>query len=451
VIASYPQLQPDHAETSALLLAQLSKQLGNSSYIPPASEPFRVEHYAVRVNALWLLSLVMSLMVSLFCILFKQWIRSYLRWTVVTPVSVAVGVRQYRYDGLRSWKFETTLTMLPVLMQAALIVFFGGLLDFAWNMNRTIAVVVTVSAGGGVLILVATTILPILAPTSPYRTKATLLLRAFGKLVATIAKDLVHYAIAQLTTTPPRRVLSDIEFPKPMTAVSHITHTTYDRGQSDLSWMVSDVRHVQSLNGATEGTVRAILDVLGPSYDESEAISVLPRLLASGPPVQGPELYFECLWTIISALYSLSREEVQSILSESWPFEVSKFTRFFDRASPLMFLLLYRAFDTAVAWQTDWHTEMTLLLIMSQQQGDRFKRTLILLTRRRLRADDDQDDDYATERSLERSSHTKISFLEAMYDDAPAGVFCNQFVLLDVEGLGVTFDGTSPRLAGDRS
>jgi hypothetical protein len=501
VIASYPQLQPDHAETSALLLAQLSKQLGNSSYTPPASEPFRVEPYAVRVNALWFLSLVMSLVVSLFCILFKQWIRSYLRWTTVTPVSVAVGVRQYRYDGLRSWKFETTLTMLPVLMQAALIVFLGGLLAFAWNINKTIAVVVTVSAGGGVLILVATTILPILAPTSPYRTKATLLLRAFGKLVATIAKDLVHTTITKFRPNLAEAMVhqASAELIPMSQKTDHVDNaiTPGPRVQfsrvgafkgspdSDSSWMVRDVRlvrkattgtinpYVRALNrrlplretsastwmvrdmgfvsnvtmATVDPPVRAVLDFLGPSCDESAAARVLPCLLASGPPVQGTHLYLECLWRVISALYNLSRDEVQSILDKSWPSKASELTAFFNRASPLVFLLLYGAFETAAALWKDWQIESTLLLVMAQHHGDRLKRTLIILTQRRLRVPVDLDHGDAAGSRLRPLVQSNISCLEAMSANASAGVFPDIF-MPNVEGLDITFDGLSSLLTG---
>ena len=86
IVASYPNLSPDPNATTDAILIQISQQLVNISSGTPLmsvsgqiSQPSQPTASAVRVNALWILSLVLSLTCALAATLVQQWARQYLR------------------------------------------------------------------------------------------------------------------------------------------------------------------------------------------------------------------------------------------------------------------------------------------------------------------------------------------------------------------------------------
>jgi hypothetical protein len=170
VVESYQSLQEDYTQTSAELLRQISRQLANSS-VPavPDSSHFQAQRSDVRVNVCWFVSLLFSLVVALFGIFLKQWMRTYMKWTDVTPDREAVAIRQFRYRGLETWRLVTILTLLPTLLQLSVILFLSGLLVFLWNLDRMVAHVMAVLLGITFLLVAAVTVLPAVFKSCPFR------------------------------------------------------------------------------------------------------------------------------------------------------------------------------------------------------------------------------------------------------------------------------------------
>ncbi|KAF8626037.1 hypothetical protein AX15_005127 [Amanita polypyramis BW_CC] len=170
-IEAYKALQPDSATTTAQILAIIAQQqLGNSNNTFPDNgeqlssilsgfRNFTPKPYAIRINILWFLSLSFALITAMVGILCMQWLREYQRDTHL-PHLETFGLTQMRREGLEKWRVPTILSALPLLLQAALVLFFIGLLDFLWNYDHIIAVVVSVFVGVTFLFLTATTILP---------------------------------------------------------------------------------------------------------------------------------------------------------------------------------------------------------------------------------------------------------------------------------------------------
>jgi hypothetical protein len=100
------------------------------------------------VNVCWFVSLLLSLVAALFGIFLKQWIRTYIKWAEVTLERDAVALRQHRYIGWEAWNIGLVLTVLPVLLQIAVILFLIGLLVFLWNLNQVVASVMLALGGG---------------------------------------------------------------------------------------------------------------------------------------------------------------------------------------------------------------------------------------------------------------------------------------------------------------
>jgi hypothetical protein len=173
VIASYPSLQPDQTQISAQLLLQISLQLADSS-TPPASLPvFQVQSSAQGVNICWFSSLVLSLLAAMFGFFLKQWIRTYMRWTQITPKRDAIVERQFLYT--RMWVLSYVVTALPILLESAVTLFLGGLIGFLWTIHRTVAIIMTVLIGISFGTIAAATFLPPFSRVWTYKSPLTAL------------------------------------------------------------------------------------------------------------------------------------------------------------------------------------------------------------------------------------------------------------------------------------
>ncbi|KAJ3553327.1 hypothetical protein NM688_g3676 [Phlebia brevispora] len=149
LVDSYKSLQQDPATTSMLLLQQISVQLnsftvtpdGIENAIPPitylATTAFVPSNVAVRVNALWFASLIISLSTSSFGMLVKQWLREYLAITP-TAAQVRLRVRYYRAQALSDWKVLEIAAVLPLLLQVSLGLFLIGLCHFTADIHSSL-------------------------------------------------------------------------------------------------------------------------------------------------------------------------------------------------------------------------------------------------------------------------------------------------------------------------
>jgi hypothetical protein len=172
-VDSYKNLQPDHIETSARLLLQISQQMANTSYYPEITSfetSFQPTTSSVRINTLWLVGLVLSLMASLFCIFVKQWVRMYMKWTEVTPLQTAMALRQYRYNGLQQWGLPAALAIMPGILQLALALFLVGLVDLLLPIHHIVGVVTSAVVYGFLGTAAILTLLPLVWRTSPFKT-----------------------------------------------------------------------------------------------------------------------------------------------------------------------------------------------------------------------------------------------------------------------------------------
>ncbi|CAA7267208.1 unnamed protein product [Cyclocybe aegerita] len=165
-VESYRWLQEDAGDIQVQLLQRISSQVGSlqSNQSQPALSDtslstFLPEPSSVRINVCWFTSLTLSLTAVLVGILCKQWLREYQRYEGLSAQD-ALPVRQLRYEGLLGWHVPKILSALPLLLQAALVLFLSGLLDLLWTMNTQVASVVTAVVGITMVFFMATTIIP---------------------------------------------------------------------------------------------------------------------------------------------------------------------------------------------------------------------------------------------------------------------------------------------------
>ena len=150
-------------EINTAILLAISRQIANPSF-PSAKQAdhsaFSPSRFAVQINVLYFISLTLALSVASVCILGKQWIREFQK-DIPGSSRGEVRVRQARFDSLQKWRVPHILAALPVILQAALLLFFGGLLSQLWGLSDiTVAIVISIIVGTTSLLIVVTTIVP---------------------------------------------------------------------------------------------------------------------------------------------------------------------------------------------------------------------------------------------------------------------------------------------------
>ncbi|KAJ3556464.1 hypothetical protein NM688_g2017 [Phlebia brevispora] len=149
----------------ASLLASPEPTSINPILDPPAFSPPMV---AVKINTLWVISLTLTLIVAFFAITVQQWLR---RIPTLRQQSIreCIRQRQFRYLGLRSWQVHTIISLLPAILQIAVVLFLVGLLYLLQSLNHGILVAYAIVAGIALLLYLVSAVLPAILPESPYK------------------------------------------------------------------------------------------------------------------------------------------------------------------------------------------------------------------------------------------------------------------------------------------
>ena len=146
-----------------------------SSSLPTSPPPFTPPNYAVWVNALWFLSLVISITCALLATLLQQWARRYLKVTQprYSPHKRA-RIRAFFTEGVDKCLLPWAVEALPTMLHLSLFLFFAGLAVFLWNVNLTIFKLVLSWIGLCTALYGCITFIPIFSHNSPYHTPLSL-------------------------------------------------------------------------------------------------------------------------------------------------------------------------------------------------------------------------------------------------------------------------------------
>lgn len=150
-------------ETPSDILARLQLQQMFGDAIPPEFQPSPAISTlsAASINALWFSSLALALGCALVGILCKQWLREYLRYENLGGRQ-SLPIREMRYKGLQAWHVPGIIAFLPLLLQAALVLFFVGILILLWTLQHVVAAIVSIIVGATFIFLIATSLLPVI-------------------------------------------------------------------------------------------------------------------------------------------------------------------------------------------------------------------------------------------------------------------------------------------------
>ena len=146
-----------------------------SSSLPTSPPPFTPPNYAIWVNALWFLSLVISITCALLATLLQQWARRYLKVTQprYSPHKRA-RIRAFFAEGIEKYLLPWAVEALPTMLHLSLFLFFAGLAVFLWNVNLTIFKLVLSWIGLCTAMYGCITFIPVFCHDSPYHTPLSL-------------------------------------------------------------------------------------------------------------------------------------------------------------------------------------------------------------------------------------------------------------------------------------
>ncbi|KAL1751345.1 hypothetical protein FB107DRAFT_222249 [Schizophyllum commune] len=178
VAQSSQALDPNYTQITASLVYELTQMqramaAGSSlTEVPQSRYTMNTETQHVSdlwVNGLWLTSLVFALATAFISVLTKQWLQHYASITRGTPRARAY-VRQYRLWSLMRWKIPFIIDFLPILLNAALLLFFAGLAVYVTPLNAAISCTIISFSVVIYLAYAVTIIWPIFVPHCAYKT-----------------------------------------------------------------------------------------------------------------------------------------------------------------------------------------------------------------------------------------------------------------------------------------
>ena len=168
-------LSPASGDQTTFLLQQISQQLSglaNHTIVTPQEyQPLSPSTSIVCVNAMWILSLVVSITCALLATLMQQWARQYVQLPQLRTIPrERAYVRSFPFLGLEQFGMPYMVESIPTLLHLSVFLFFVGLVIFLFTIFTTVAIIISVSVGVFSIAYIALTILPCVYLNCPYRT-----------------------------------------------------------------------------------------------------------------------------------------------------------------------------------------------------------------------------------------------------------------------------------------
>jgi Family of unknown function (DUF6535) len=163
IIEFYKQLTPSSNLTINLL--------ANGTYSITGSQPSPTSASIIWANAMWLISLILSLTSALIATLLQQWARRYVEMpNRPGDPNHRARVRSFLFLGTKIYKMRFAVQIAPTLLHLSVYLFFAGLVIVFRPINKSVAIAVYVSVGVFGVAYIALSILPCLDVRCPYRT-----------------------------------------------------------------------------------------------------------------------------------------------------------------------------------------------------------------------------------------------------------------------------------------
>ncbi|EKM77038.1 hypothetical protein AGABI1DRAFT_108413 [Agaricus bisporus var. burnettii JB137-S8] len=180
---SFGWLRVDDKKVSAALLGDIVKLLNDTDArgtVPPRSVTtfeFNPRHSEVVVNQMWFLSMTLSLSAVMVGTLCLQWLSTFRRKELKQRAyDDALALRQLRFEGLLGWGVPYVPGFLLLTVQGAFVLFATGLMYLLWSVNKQVAIPVVIVGGVVALLLIITTVMPLLQSVIGWMFPSTLII-----------------------------------------------------------------------------------------------------------------------------------------------------------------------------------------------------------------------------------------------------------------------------------
>jgi Family of unknown function (DUF6535) len=175
LVESYKKLSPDSGDRNGFYLLQISQQLSsftNGAFVPPQAFSSPPPSTAIIwVNALWLLSFVLSVMSALSATLTQQWVSRYLQLPRIPGLpSEQARVRSFLFFGAHNYGMINAAETPATLLHISVFLFFSGQVIFFFTVYETVAIILSASLTPFAVVYVILTILPCIDHRCPYHT-----------------------------------------------------------------------------------------------------------------------------------------------------------------------------------------------------------------------------------------------------------------------------------------
>ncbi|KAF8476442.1 hypothetical protein DFH94DRAFT_846471 [Russula ochroleuca] len=189
---------------------QIVIPLADGTYSIIANQPSPPSTSIIWVNAMWLISLVLSLTSALIATLLQQWARRY----VETPNPPSdpnhhARVRSFLFVGTEIYQMHRITRIGFSLLHLSVFMFFAGLVIVFHTINKNVAIAVEVAIGLCGLAYIALSILPCLDVRCPYRTPMSYFLWYPTHTILSFLAICLRWLVVQLLEYLAQRRLDD--------------------------------------------------------------------------------------------------------------------------------------------------------------------------------------------------------------------------------------------------
>jgi hypothetical protein len=187
------QLQPNPGNETAALLRILIHKIDNTTFgsnAPTLPQWPGPPPTMVHVQAILFTSLSASLISAFLAMLGKQWINRYASTGLRGSTIKRSQSRQRKHDGIVGWYFDYVMELLPLMLQAALLLLGCALSRYLWEVSITIASVVLGFTSFGLLFYLFILVAGTAWENCPYQTPGSTLFRYLGPTVWKILRSL---------------------------------------------------------------------------------------------------------------------------------------------------------------------------------------------------------------------------------------------------------------------
>ncbi|KAJ7220201.1 hypothetical protein GGX14DRAFT_586056 [Mycena pura] len=331
LIESYKSLIPDSGAQTARLVSQISQQLAASAngtaFVMPPSVPFTPPVTSLVCNALWFISLGLSLSCALMATLLEQWARDFLHKAEMrsSPV-IRARIFSYLYYGLKRFHMHTVVEVIPLLLHASLLFFFAGLIAFLVPVNIAITGIAGIILLVVIVVYSVITLLPLRHLDCPYRTPLS---GAFWRLVHVVQRIQHNRRISAEEPTIHLQTTQDETMVEAMSrTATEISDERLARDTRALVWTVKSLKDEAELEPFIEAIPDLLWDPAGRRYIyQTRIIS-----LAQNPEVQLHHRIATLLESCNTGLLSLEAGRQRRIVCLKALWAIASFSEFWQKA-----------------------------------------------------------------------------------------------------------------------